>query len=277
MYTLMNVQLDSVQYVDAYQYQEGKFEKIKVPLSTEYGITIAINGKPFVTIACSGSELQELATGFLVAEGIITHKNEIEKIDFDKNKLVVNITTKETDDIVQRLFTIRSIVSGCGNVSEKYQGFKKLTPPHVLPEIILKTGKQFYQTSDLHKLTHGVHSAGLYATTGECIAFYDEIGRHSAIDKLIGYALYNDIPLNDKIVYSTGRISSEIVQKAIASGFSIIATKGSPTSLAVEMANKYNVVLIAKVRINRFCVFTTSINLDEVFGINGHPELDSGS
>lgn len=273
----MNVQLETVQYVDAYQYQEGKFEKIEVPLSTEYGITIAINSKPFVTIACSGSHIHELATGFLVTEGIITHKSEIERISFDEEKLIIDVTTKETDAIIQRLFTIRSIVSGCGNASEKYTGFKKLTPPHVLPEIILKTGKQFYQTSDLHKLTHGVHSAGLYTTTGECIAFYDEIGRHSAIDKLVGYALHNDIMLNDKIVYSTGRISSEIVQKAIASGFSIIATKGSPTSLAVEMANTYNVVLVAKVRINRFCVFTTSIDLDLVFGKNGHPERDSGS
>ena len=193
--------------------------------------------------------------------------SEIEEIHFDEQKLMVNVTTKETDAIIERLFTIRSIVSGCGNASQKVEGIKKLTPPTISPETIIKIGKQFYQTSELHKLTHGVHSAGLYKTTGECIAFYDEIGRHSAIDKLVGYALYNDIPLNDKIVYSTGRISSEIIHKAVVSGFPIIATKGSPTSLAIHFANEYNVVLIAKVRVNRFSVFTTSIDIQSVFGV----------
>ena len=67
----MNMQLETVHNVKAFQYQEGAFEEQTVPVSTEYGITIAVNGKPFVTIACSGSELFELATGFLIAEGII--------------------------------------------------------------------------------------------------------------------------------------------------------------------------------------------------------------
>ena len=263
----MDIHLETVQNVKAFQYQDSAFEEVTVPISTEYGITIAINGKPFVTIACSGSELVELATGFLVAEGIITSKSEIEGIRFDEKNLTMHVTTKETDAIVQRLFTIRSIVSGCGNASQKFEGLKKLTPPEVSPETIIKIGKQFYQTSELHKLTHGVHSAGLYKTTGECIAFYDEIGRHSAIDKLVGYALYNDIPLHNKIVYSTGRISGEIIQKAMVSGFPIIATKGSPTSLAIQLANEYNVMLIAKVRVNRFSVFTTSIDLVSVFGV----------
>ncbi|MDH7552783.1 MAG: formate dehydrogenase accessory sulfurtransferase FdhD [Spirochaetota bacterium] len=263
----MDIQLETVQNVKAFQYQDSAFEEVTIPISTEYGITIAINGKPFVTIACSGSELVELATGFLVSEGIITSKSEIEGILFDEKNLTMHVTTKETDAIVQRLFTIRSIVSGCGNASQKFEGLKKLTPPEVSPETIIQIGKQFYQTSELHKLTHGVHSAGLYKTTGECIAFYDEIGRHSAIDKLVGYAVYNDIPLNDKIVYSTGRISGEIIQKAIVSGFPIIATKGSPTSLAIQLANEYNVMLIAKVRVNRFSVFTTSIDLKSVFGV----------
>ncbi|MCX8125289.1 MAG: formate dehydrogenase accessory sulfurtransferase FdhD [Spirochaetes bacterium] len=263
----MDTELEPVKYVDAFQYQEGKFEKISVPVSAEYGVSIAINGKTFVSIACSGEQLKELGAGFLVAEGILHHKDEIEDIVVDFEKLFVNIKIKESDAIVSRLFSIRSIVSGCGNVSLGSTMIQKLHPPQVSPEMILKIGKQFYQTSELHKLTHGVHSAGLYTRSGECIAFYDEIGRHSAIDKLVGYALFNDIQLDDKIVYSTGRISSEIVQKAIASGFSIIATKGSPTSLAVQLANEYNVVLIAKVRINRFSVFTTSINYESIFGI----------
>ncbi|MEJ5361335.1 MAG: formate dehydrogenase accessory sulfurtransferase FdhD [Spirochaetota bacterium] len=264
---MMDVQLATVKQLEAYQYGEGSFKKITIPVSTEYGITIAVNGKPFVTIACSGDDLKELVSGFLVTEGIIRQKDEIEDITFNKETLQVDVKTKETDAVIERLFTIRSIVSGCGNASVKGTPYTPLIPPRVSPDTIITIGKNFYQTSELHKLTHGVHSAGLYTRDGQCVAFYDEIGRHSAIDKLVGYALYHDIPLHDKIVYSTGRISSEIVHKAITSGFSIIATKGSPTSRAVELANEYNVVLIAKVRINKFCVFTTSVDIQSVFEI----------
>ncbi len=261
----MNLQLDTVVYFDAYQYLEGRFEKISVPLSAEYSMTIAINGKPFVTIACSGSELQELATGFLVAEGIITNKNEIEKIDFDAEKLIMDVTIKETDTVIQRLFSIRSIVSGCGNAAVKGTWLKKIKPGIFWPQVILKIGKQFYQTSDIHKLTHGVHSAGLYTATGECIVFYDEIGRHSAVDKIVGYALCHDIPLADKIVYSTGRISSDIILKAVAAGIGVVASKSAPTSLAAQYANEYHVVLAANVRINKFDVLTTSIDIHSIF------------
>jgi formate dehydrogenase family accessory protein FdhD len=260
------MKLDRVKEYEAFQYEDGRFTKVIIPVSTEYGITIAINNKPFVTIASSGDNLHEMAIGFLVAEGIIRKKDEIQAIEFNKETLTANVILAETDDVVQRMFSIRSIVSGCGGYN-KLETTKKLQPCAVNPEIIIKIGKQFYQTSDLHKQTHGVHSAGLYDTNGKQLAFYDEIGRHSAIDKLVGYALLHDIPLNNTLVFSTGRISSEIVYKAVASGFSVIATKGSPTSLAIELANTCNVILIAKLRINRFCVFNTNINLESIFGV----------
>ncbi|MGQ9842127.1 MAG: formate dehydrogenase accessory sulfurtransferase FdhD [Spirochaetota bacterium] len=260
------MKLDVVKEYEAFQYEDGVFTKLIVPVSTEYGITVAINNKPFVTIASSGDNLQEMVIGFLVAEGIVREKEEIEAIEFDNKTLTVNVTLAETDNVVQRMFSIRSIISGCGGYN-KLEITQKLQPCTVDPEIIIKIGKQFYQTSDLNKQTHGVHSAGLYDTSGTQLAFYDEIGRHSAIDKLVGYALLQDIPLDNTFVFSTGRISSEIVYKAIASGFSVVATKGSPTSLAIELANTYNVILIAKLRIHRFCVFNTNINIESIFGV----------
>lgn len=260
------MQLDVVKEYEALQYENGLFTRVVVPVSTEYGITIAINNKPFVTIASSGADLKEMVTGFLVAEGLVKKKEEIQAIELNSATLTANVTLAETDDVVGRMFTLRSIVSGCGGYAKR-ECAKKLQPPEVNPEIIIKIGKHFYQTSDLHKKTHGVHSAGLYDTTGKQIAFYDEIGRHTAIDKLVGYALLNDILLDNTIVFSTGRISSEIVYKAVASGFSIIATKGSPTSLAIDLANRFNVILIAKLRINRFCVFNTDINPETIFSV----------
>jgi len=260
------MKLDVVKEYEAFKYENGVFTKVIVPVSTEFGITIAINNKPFVTIASSGDNLQEMAIGFLVVEGIVRKKEEIQAIEINKETLTANVILAETDDVVERMFSIRSIVSGCGGYN-KLESTRKLQPCTVNPEIIIKIGKQFYQTSDLHKQTHGVHSAGLYDTGGKQLAFYDEIGRHSAIDKVVGYALLHDIPLGNTVVFSTGRISSEIVYKAVASGFSVIATKGSPTSLAIELANTYNVILIAKLRINRFCVFNTNINLESMFGV----------
>ena len=112
--------------------------------------------------------------------------------------------------------------------------------------------KKFVQASDLHKLTRGVHSSVLLDLHGNEVVFVDEIGRHNAVDKIIGYATKNSIPLQDKMIFSTGRLSSEILYKTIYSGAKVIVSKAAPTSLSVELARKNDIILIANVRNNRF-------------------------
>jgi FdhD protein len=114
---------------------------------------------------------------------------------------------------------------------------------------------EFLRTSELHKKTGGVHSAALYTADGEKIVFFDEIGRHSAIDKVIGYAASKSLDLDRTMILSTGRMPSEILSKVLAAGAPAIVSKASPTNVAVEMAREGGIVMIGNVRGRRLRVY----------------------
>jgi FdhD protein len=243
--------------IDAYEYSMGSVTPIDVNVSAEYPVTIMINDNPYVVIATSGSDLEALAIGHLVSEGIINSIDEIREIDIRGDRFEINIKTEINDEILERLFKVHSIASGCGHGrNASHQVDKKIvTPPPIEAEVIISSMRTFLRSSVLHKRTRGVHSSALYTIKGDKLIFFDEIGRHNAIDKIVGYALKNNIPLTDKMIFSTGRLSSEIVYKALYASAPIIVSKASPTSLAVELARKYNIVMIGKVRSDSFCIF----------------------
>ena len=114
--------------------------------------------------------------------------------------------------------------------------------------------KEFLGLSTTHSQTHGVHSGALYGLDGKRMAFFDEIGRHNAVDKLIGMALINRIPLDRYMLFSTGRVSSEIVLKAAQASIPVIVTRAAPTSMAIDLARKQNLILITGVRKDGFYV-----------------------
>lgn len=242
----------------AHRYTEGRIEEVPVPVSTEYHVTLSINNNPVVSIACSGTDLELLALGHLIGEGIITSPDEIEEISIDEEKREINVRTKTSDEIIERLFRIHSIASGCG------QG-RMSNPDEILPRMInlptidaitiLNCMHTFLQSSELHKKTRGVHSAALYTINGDQLIFFDEIGRHNAIDKIIGHVKKTAIPLEDKMIFSTGRLSSEIVYKTIYAAAPVLLSKSSPTSASVTLARKYNIILIGNVRKKQFTIF----------------------
>ncbi len=106
-----------------------------------------------------------------------------------------------------------------------------------------------------------MHSAALSSTEGKIITFFDEIGRHNAIDKVLGYALLEDIDLRKNIILTTGRVSSEIVIKLINASAGTIISRASPTSLSYELANTHGVTMIGRVRSGYFCVFSGHENV----------------
>lgn len=244
--------------IDAYEYSEANIHPIEVSVSAEYAVTIKINENPYVIIASSGSDLDSLAIGHLVSEGIIDSFDEIREIDIRRDPLEINIKTEITDEILEKLFRIHSIAAGCGQGRNESPGANKkiLSSPAIDAKVIISSMRKFLRSSVLHKKTRGVHSAALYTVGGDELIFFDEIGRHNAIDKIIGHALKNNITLADKMIFSTGRLSSEIVYKTIYASAPIVVSKASPTSLAVELAKRYNIVLIGKVSSSSFCIFS---------------------
>lgn len=242
---------------EAWEYSSGSFTLIPARVSMEYSLNLLINQNSYLTIACSGSDLGELAVGHLFSEGIIHSLDEIAGIDVDDSFPSVNITAIESEQMIEKLLRIRSIPSGCGSqgIGEHQCSDRFISHIQLRAEIVLPLMKEFLNFSEHHKITRGVHSAALYTTEGERLSFFDEIGRHNAVDKVLGDALLRQIPLQDKILASTGRISGEIVVKALNARIPVVISRSQPTSISIDLARTHGLVLIGRVRATSFAVF----------------------
>jgi FdhD protein len=241
--------------IKTHLYRPTGIEEVEVQVSAEYHVSFLLNGRPYLSVACSGTDLELLATGHLVSEGIILSENEIERIDIDEKGMAVNVITARDAKIIGRLIKVRTLVSGCAGAETPDCG---TTPLHDLPvlkaSVVLASVKEFLGFSEIYRHTHGVHSGALYDTEGRRAAFFDEIGRHNAVDKLLGLALTRGIAVDRMMLLSTGRISSEIVTKAAVARVPAIVSRAAPTSMAVEMVRKLNIILITGVKRESFYV-----------------------
>lgn len=241
----------------AVEYSSGRFEPIRANLSMEYSITLSINGSPYIIIACSGSDLREMAVGHLISEGIVVSPGEIRDVVFNPAVPEINVVTDMNERILDSLMRLRRMPSGCGQGAGAIDAgiVARKTPVKIDASTVLSSMKEFLNYSKIHKLTRGVHGAALYSAKGEMIVFFEEIGRHNAVDKVLGHALLGGIDLADKLVLTTGRISSEIIIKLLHTASSTIISRASPTSLSCELAARYGMTMIGRVRAGGFCVF----------------------
>ncbi len=242
--------------VSSHYYSASGLRPIDATVSAEYHVALHLNGKPYISIVCSGSDLNWLAAGHLASEGIIRSMDEVDRIEVDEDRLSVNLVTAAGVDISDRTGWIRTLVSGSPG-SGRRSGTDippRLDPPALDPRVILASMSEFLGLSTTHDQTHGVHSGALYGLDGKRMAFFDEIGRHNAVDKLIGMALVSRMPLDRCMLFSTGRVSSEIVLKTVLASVPVLVTRAAPTSMAIEIARKQNLVLLTGVRKDGFYV-----------------------
>ncbi len=211
----------------------------------------------------------ELAAGFLFTEGILNSKNQIESIKhcgkFPNNRNTVRIDlTPETAIDFKRLTRNFYTTSSCGvcgksSIEALTTGAKRIERNdfpiikaetiHYLPEKIRERQKVFDQTG-------GLHAAALFDVAGNLIDLKEDVGRHNAVDKLIGAQfLAGNLPLSDKILFLSGRASFELLQKAVMAQIPIVCAVGAPSSLAVEAARNFNVTLLGFVRDGRFNIY----------------------
>ncbi|TET22349.1 MAG: formate dehydrogenase accessory sulfurtransferase FdhD [Candidatus Cloacimonadota bacterium] len=257
------LKMSRIEHFDIVRICNGKGEKVSEPVTVEEPLTIFLNGEELVTLLYTPSFPEQLAIGFLVSEGVIRDKNNIESIRFYEGKGVVNITVKNNGNDPKQLSSTRLITSGCcGGVSfyraQDYARFKKITSRKKFQRsIIIDSMKQMTQTSQHFKETGGVHSSSL-VQDGKILFFREDIGRHNAIDKILGECFLSDIPCNDALLLTSGRITSEIVRKGGAVGIPVIASKSAPTNLAIKMANEIDLTIAGFVRGKRMNIYTST-------------------
>ncbi|WP_066632694.1 formate dehydrogenase accessory sulfurtransferase FdhD [Desulfolucanica intricata] len=227
----------------------------------ETPLTIFLNGAEFVTLVCSPANLYELALGFLCSEGILQHKKDLKKVALEEEKGIIQIETAKPV-IEEEYFMRRYITSCCGKGRSSFyfindaRGTKTVTGnisisikeiKNLIME--LETRAKIFQT------TGGTHGAGL-CTPKEMLLFFEDIGRHNAVDKLFGRSFLDELQLEDKIIVFSGRVSSEILIKVAKIGIPIIISRSAPTDLAVKIATELGITVIGFARGDRMNIYT---------------------
>ena len=213
--------------------------------------SIYINNTLYTRLSCSPAEIEYLGLGFLLTEGII--KDDI-KFDYEVKNLEFYLTIDR--DIKPTGYILRSSGCGGGEFTFYIQELPQIDSPFKLkiqrlPELF----ETFNKKSKVFKLTGGVHAAAI--SDGENILFFSEdIGRHNAVDKVIGKAFLNGVNFGTTVLLSSGRISLEIVKKAIIAGIPVVISRSAPTSLAVQTASAKNLTLIGFLRGKRFNIYS---------------------
>ncbi len=265
------------------KFKSNKFEEIDDLISIEEPLEISIKFKDqdkwvnqilSITMRTPGHD-EDLVRGFLFNEQIVQNISHIESIKSfgDKvgqykiqNKILATLNNSQNVNItkIKREFLTNSSCGVCGKSSlDALEIIKKdktsLTEPKLTKEVILQSPEILRNSQSEFSKTGGIHASGLFASNGKLIAISEDVGRHNALDKLVGNILNNKL-LNSKEQFITcsGRLNFELVQKVLMTNIGIMIGVGAPTSLAIDLASKFNMTLIGFVKKDSFNVYTNN-------------------
>lgn len=243
------------------RYENGEVSTAEDMVVREYALTIFLDGEEFITLLCSPSSLECLVIGFLLSESIIKSKADIERIRLDEERGVADVLTNTSSSLAKSLHGKRTMTTGCGKGSSFYNAMdslhcRKLTEgPQYSAQAVIDLMKAFNKSSELFRDTGGVHSVALADAEG-IVLFHEDVGRHNAMDKVIGEAALRGLGLSDKIILTSGRISSEMLIKASKAGIPMIVSRSAPTDLAVELSGRLGITVVGFARGNRMNVYS---------------------
>ena len=227
-----------------------------------------------ITMRTPGDD-EDLVRGFLFNEKVIEKIEYIEKIESTgkptdqyglKNKITITINNSENIDIdkIKRNFLTNSSCGVCGKTSlDSLEIIKKdkilKSIPKISKEIIMKSPDKLRQNQSEFSKTGGIHASGLFTSQGEIVAIKEDVGRHNALDKLIGHTLNKKL-LNPSTQFLTcsGRLNFDLVQKALMANIGVLIGVGAPTSLAIDLANKFDMTLVGFVKEDSFNIYSNS-------------------
>jgi FdhD protein len=226
----------------------------------EFPLTIMLNGEELVTLLCSPADLKYLAIGFLFSEGLLKRKEDVKRVTVDGGKGVVRVETKVKELSDSETVFKRLITPGCGRGASFYSaadtGLEKVESKWTVSAVeIFELMKAFQHRSLIFRTTGGVHSAAL-CDNRNILIFSEDIGRHNAIDKIFGQCFDKNLPTNDRIILTSGRVSSEIIVKVARQQVPFLVSKSAPTSSGVKLAEELGITLIGFVRGTRMNVYT---------------------
>ena len=265
------------------KFKKNKFENIEDLISIEEPLEISLKYKEkenwltkslSITMRTPGHD-KDLVTGFLYNEQIIQNIKDIENIESFgekvgqyniQNKILVTINNSKNVNIskIKRDFLTNSSCGVCGKSSlDALEIIKKEKTPKSDPKLskdtIIQSPSILKKNQSEFAKTGGIHASGLFSSDGNLISLREDVGRHNALDKMIGDSLKNDyLKPNDQFITCSGRLNFELVQKLLMTNIGIMLGVGAPTSLAIDLANKFDITLIGFVKEDSFNIYTNN-------------------
>ena len=265
------------------KFKKNKFENIDDLISIEEPLEISLKYKNqdswetnslSITMRTPGHD-KDLVRGFLFNEQIIENLNDIENIESfgDKvgqyniqNKILVTLNNSKNINIskIKKDFLTNSSCGVCGKSSlDALEIIKKdKTPksnPKLSKEVIINSPSVLKKNQSEFTKTGGIHASGLFSSNGKLISLREDVGRHNALDKLIGDSLINNrLRPNDQFITCSGRLNFELVQKVLMTNIGLMIGVGAPTSLAIDLANRFDMTLVGFVKEDSFNIYTNN-------------------
>lgn len=272
------------------EWQDGQVRRAQDFLVAEEPLEIRLNATPLsVTMRTPGHDL-ELTAGFLVTEGLIEKREQIVSLDYGKTDYgkttnpqasgnIVHVQLSETSldpERTRRNFFMSSSCGICGKASieaVKAHGIRRPNPAFLLdPEMLCTFPDILKAAQSIFDRTGGLHAAGLFDAQGKLVVLREDVGRHNAVDKVVGWALLaGRLPLADYALMVSGRGGFEIIQKALLAGVPLLASVSAPSSLAVRLARETGLTLVGFLRGRRFLVYSGEERLQAKAGRQINP------
>jgi len=237
-----------------FEYQHA-WSHVRAEVIGEILLGLYVNGEEFASIMCTPRDQPALALGFLKNEGLLDRMDQVEALTVSRNGCCVDVWLDHAVERPRR----EILTSGCGGGTTFHDPSEALPPiesnARLTPETLVDLMGRLHGPGSLHARARGVHTSGL-SDGREILLLAEDVGRHNTIDKLAGMAMLSETPTAGQILLATGRVSSEMLRKAARMGCPIIASRNSPTSLAVSLAETWNLTLVGYVRRSTLRAYT---------------------
>lgn len=258
----------NIELTQVTEWVDGKASRVEDYLAAEEPLEIRWGRRSLgVTLRTPGND-EELAAGFLFTEGFISSRRQFVALrppgatDAERNLVRVTLDPKLRQKPLStaRRFSAGSACGVCGKASIAQLRRRGLRRPEIKtlfdPGVLCQLPEKLRAAQPVFGRTGGLHAAALFDSAGELLALREDIGRHNAVDKAIGWALLQDrLPLSEHMMLVSGRGGFEIVQKALAAGIPLLASVSAPSSLAVQLAREFGLTLIGFLRAPRFVIY----------------------
>ena len=266
--------------VSTVRWSQAGWDEVADRLAAEEPLQLLLEGRPLSIVMRTPGRDVELALGLLWAERVITDPAQVNHVrvsaeadESERSEAALRIDADliESNQVdvslgsgvrrrIQRSFLSSSACGVCGatTIESLAMDFERLPPgPQVDPTVLGSLPERLREKQRLFEQTGGLHAAGLFDTLGNLVTLREDVGRHNAVDKVVGRALLDGrLPLRERVLVVSGRGGYEIVQKAVAAGIPVVAAVGAPSSLAVATARRFDLTLVGFLRNGRFNVYS---------------------